>query len=256
MNARRLPAGNLQISGGFGAAAQHHRVEFFQKLPGIHVSADVAAGAERHTLGLHEPDPALHHLFVQLHIGNAVHQQPPGGVLPFKDGDAVAPVVQLIRGGQTGGAGADHRHPLAGADGDGSGGDPPLLPALLHNGKLVVMDGNRAAVHAAGAGRLAQRRAHAARKLREIAGFQQPVQGLPPVAVVDLVVPLRNHIVQGAAGKHTAEILAGLAEGHAAVHAPGRLLRPLGSGLGNFEFLKVADPLQGLPPVVFLSGKL
>ena len=94
-------------------------------------------------------------------------------------------------------------------------------------------------VHAAGAGGLAQGGAHPAGEFGEIVGLGQPGQGLPPVAVPDLVVPFGDQVVQRAAAEHPAEIGAGLAEGHAAVHAPGRLLPPLGKLQRRMEFLKI-----------------
>ena len=117
-------------------------------------------------------------------------QQAARAVLPFKNRNAVAPVVQLIRNRQAGGAGAYHSHPLAAADGGNSGRNPALPEALLNDGQLVVVNRYGLPLHPAGAGGFAQGRAHPSRKLREIAGFQEPVQGLSPVAVVDFVIPL------------------------------------------------------------------
>ena len=58
---------------------------------------------------------ALDDLLLQLHVGDTVHQQTADAVGALKDGDAVAPVVELVSHSQTGGAAAHHGHPLAGA---------------------------------------------------------------------------------------------------------------------------------------------
>ena len=65
-------------------------------------------------------------------------------------------------------------------------------------------------------------------EFRKAVGLEQPIQrvaaGLPQP---EHVVPFGNQIVQRAAGEHAADLLARLAEGHAAVHASRRLLPAL-----------------------------
>src|SRR5439155_13373963 len=65
------------------------------------------------------------------------------------------------------------------------------------------------------AGLLARRRAQLARELWEVVGGVQGLERRLPTTSLDQVVPVRDHVVQGAAS---------LAEGHAAVHAPACLL--------------------------------
>ena len=57
--------------------------------------------------------------------------RPPAPVGALEDGDGVAGPVELLRRGQAGGAGADDRHPLAGADRRRLGDDPALLEGAV-----------------------------------------------------------------------------------------------------------------------------
>ena len=246
MDAVRFPAGHLQISGCLGAAAEHHGVKFPQKLLGGYIHAHVGIAPELHALGGHQVNAPGDDLLIQLHIRNAEHHQAAGSGLPLKHSDAVAPVVQLVGGSQSRGAGADDRHPLAAAHCGDPGLHPAVGKAFFDDGQLVVVHRHTVAVQAAGAGGFAERRAHPARELREIVGLRQTGQRLPPVAVPDLVVPLRDQVVQGAAAEHAAEIGAGLAEGHAAVHAAARLADALLLIQGRMKLRKIADALHRL----------
>ena len=165
-------------------------------------------------------------------------------------------MVQLIRNRQTGGAGAYHSHPLAAADGGNSGRNPALPEAHLDDGQLVIVDGDAFSQHPAGAGGLAESGADPAREFGEIVGLCQTGKGLLPVAVVDFIIPFRNQIVQWTAAEHAAEVCAGLAEGHAAVHAPGGLLLPLLQIQRRMKFLEGLDSLQRLHRSVHFSGEL
>ena len=75
-------------------------------------------------------DAALHDLLlVELHVGNAIHEQAADAVLALEDGDAVAGLVELVGAGETGRAGADDGDFLAGADFGDARDDPAFLPA-------------------------------------------------------------------------------------------------------------------------------
>ena len=166
-----LPSGYIQIPGIRGAAAEHHCVKLLQKLLGLPVPPHVHAAAERHALLPHQCDPAQDDGFLQLHVGDAVHQQTAGAVLPLKDGDAVAPQAQLVGAGQAGGAGAHHRHPLSGAGSAWPGTDQAALPGVLDDPQLVFFDRDRLSMQSAGAGRLAQGGADPSGEFRKIVGF-------------------------------------------------------------------------------------
>ena len=65
-----------------------------------------------------------------------------------------------------------------------------------------------------------------------------------PVALIDHIVPFGDQIVQGTAGKHSAQLYAALTEGHAAIHTPCALSAPLLSIEHGMKFIKASDPLQ------------
>ena len=67
------------------------------------------------------------------------------------------------------------------------------------------------------------RRADAAGELREVVGGVQLAHGFLPAAAIDQVIPVGNDVGQRAAG---------MAEGHAAIHAARALRAQLSSGNG------------------------
>ena len=96
------------------AAGQHHRVEVGAQLLGGDVDTDVDAGAEFGAFGPHLLQPAVQVALFHLELGNAVAQQPADAVVALEDRHTVSGPGQLLRGGQTGRAGAHHRDRLAG----------------------------------------------------------------------------------------------------------------------------------------------
>ena len=67
----------------------------------------------------HLIDTAQDEFFVQLHVGNAVHEEAAEAVGALEDGDEMAGAVELGGGAEAGGAGTDDGHFFAGADGGG-----------------------------------------------------------------------------------------------------------------------------------------
>ena len=74
----------------------------------------MAVGDELHAFLGHQIDAPLHDLFVELHIGNAVHEQPANAVSALVDGNQMARAIELRGAAETGGARADHRDVFAG----------------------------------------------------------------------------------------------------------------------------------------------
>ena len=240
-----VPAWDIQVAGLFGTAAEDDRVIAVQNLFRRDRPAHIHIGAELNALRLHDLQAALDDVLFQFHIGDAVHQQAANAVSPLKHGHGVASDVQVLGHREAGGAAADDRHALARA-GRGRGDFHPALGvSRFHNGVLVFPDGNAAAGHiAAGAGRLAQGGADPAGELRETVGGFQAVERHLPLALINQVVPLRDQVVQRAAGGHAADHHARLAEGDAAVHAACRLGLLLLAGEPDVKFVKVFHALQ------------
>ena len=210
------------------------------------VHADVGVGDELDAFGFHLRDARQHDLLlVELHVGDAVHEQAADAVGALEDGDRVAGLVELGRGAEAGGAGADDGDLLAGADFGRLGHDPAFLPAAVDDGALEVLDGDRRGVDAEDAGAFARGRADAAGEVGEVVGLVQPLERFLPQAAIDQVVPLGDEVVDRAAGGHAAEQRAGVAEGDAAIHAAGALLAELALLQVVVEFVPVADAFEG-----------
>ena len=240
-----VPAGHIQVAGFLGTAAQHHSVVAVQQLFCRHGPADVHIGAELHALGLHDLNAALDDRFVQLHVGDAVHQQAAHAVGTLEHSHRVAALIQVFGHRKARGAAAHHGYALAGAGGRRCGVQPALGVGRLNDGVLILAHGHAAAGHVpAGAGGLAQGGAHPAGEFRKTVGGHQPVHGQLPLAVIDQIVPLRDEVVQRAAGGHAADHHARLAEGNTAVHAARRLGLLLLAGEPDVKFVEIFHALQ------------
>ena len=141
--------------------------------------------------------------------------------------------------------------------------EPASGVARFHNGVLVLAHGHAAAGHiTAGAGGLAQGGTDPAGELREAVGGAQAVECQLPLALIDQVVPLGNQVVQRTARCHAADHHAGLAEGHAAVHAAGGLGLLLLAGEPDVKLVEIFNALQrrdiraGLARVIHKSSDL
>ena len=85
---------------------------------------------ELDALGFHQVDAAQHDLLlVELHVGDAVHEQAADAVGALEDRDRVAGPVELGGGGQARRAGADDGDLLAGARLRAARARPSLPPS-------------------------------------------------------------------------------------------------------------------------------
>ena len=81
---------------------------------GVDVLAHVRVGDEAHAFRFEQRQAALdHRLLLELHVRDAVHEQPADAVVALVDGDGVAGAVELVGGGEAGRARADDRDLLA-----------------------------------------------------------------------------------------------------------------------------------------------
>ena len=149
----------------------------------------------------------------------------------------MAGAAKLLRGGEAGGTAADDGDALAGGLLGRLGMNPALVPGALDDGALDELDGNGRLVDAEHAGGFAGSGADAAGELGKVIGGVEAANGGFPAVVVDEIVPVGDEIVDRAAG---------VAEGHAAVHAASALLALLFFGERLVDFEPVLDALVGL----------
>ena len=246
MDALELAAGDAQVARLGRAGGQDDGVKFFHELFGRIIFPDFGVATEDDALGLHLLDAAHDDfLLVEFHVGDAVHEQAAGAVGALEDGDEVAGLVKLRGGAEARGAGADDGDFFAGAARGRLGHDPALLPALVGNDILDVLDGNGRIVDAQDAGAFARGGADTAGEVGEIVGLVEAVEGLAPEAAIDQVVPFGDEVVDGAAAGHAVEEPAGVAEGDAAIHAARALLAQLRLFHVEMKFLPIRDALGG-----------
>jgi len=203
VHAFQLAAGNGQVARLGGAGAQHHGIEVVEQLLGRDLLADFGVAAELDALFLEHPQAALDDRFlVQLHVGDAVHEQATGAIGTLEDGHRMARLVELGCGTESRRAGAHHGDLLAGAFDRRLGYHPALLPTVVDDLALDVLDGHRRVVDPQHTGAFAGRRTDAAGKFREIVGLVQAGQGFLPEAPVDQIVPFGDQIVDRTASGH------------------------------------------------------
>ena len=167
-------------------------------------------GQERDAFGAHLLEAAVDDVLFQFEVGNAVAQQAADAVVLLIYGDRVAGAAQLLRSGQTGWAAADDRDALAGVVLGWFRLNPAFFPGALHDALFDDLDGNGRLINAQHTGGFARRGADAAGEFGEVVGGVQAANGALPAVVVGQVVPVGNEVVYRAAG---------VAEGHAAIHA-------------------------------------
>ena len=115
---------------------------------------------------------------VELHVGDAVHEQAAGRSARSKTVTRVAGLVELRGGAEPGRAGADDGDFLAGARRGRFGRRPSLLPAAVDDGALDVLDRDRRRVDAEHARAFARRGADAAGELGKVVGLVQALERL------------------------------------------------------------------------------
>ena len=133
-----------------------------------HVHADVGVAAELDPFGFHLLDAAPDLVFLELEVGNAVHQQAARTIGPLEDGDRVAGAIELLRRGEAGGSAADDGDLLAGARRRRLGDDPAFVEAAIGDRHFDLLDRDRIFVDAEHAGVFARRGADAAGELGEV----------------------------------------------------------------------------------------
>src|SRR5215471_4735765 len=95
MDTLEVPARDWQITRLGGPAAQYDGIEIFPQSARRNIAAYCGVGDELDTFRSHEIDAALHNILVQLHVGNAIHQQAADAIRPLVNGHPVARAIEL-----------------------------------------------------------------------------------------------------------------------------------------------------------------
>jgi hypothetical protein len=243
MDALELAAGDLEIARVLGAAGEKDGVEIAPQVGDGDVHADVGVDLELHSFGAHLLEAAVDEVLLHLEVRDAVAEEAADAVALLEDGDGVAGAGELLGSGEPGGSGADDGDAFAGADGRRLGADVALVEGAVGDRLLDELDGDGRLIDAEDARGLARRRTDAAREFGEIVGRVELADGLAPLAVEDEVVPI---------GDQVGERAAGMAEGHAAIHAAGAL------GLDALDGERLIDlePVVDALPRVAAGGEL
>jgi hypothetical protein len=211
VHAVELAPWHRQVAGHARAQREHHGVELVAQLLGADVDTDVDAQAQLHALGDQLLHAALDDGLLDLEVGDAEADEPPGRLVALVEDDAVPGAAQLLRRGHARRPGADDGHAAAGLPSRRHRDDPARVPRVVDDRVLDLLDRHRVALadleHARG---LARGRAQAAGELGEVVRSVQLADGVLPAIAVDEVVPVGDEVAQRATV---------VAEGHAALHA-------------------------------------
>jgi hypothetical protein len=163
VDAPQVAALDRQVARLGRAGADDRRVVFLQEDLGLDVLADVGVADELDALLLHELDPAQDDLLlVELHVRDAVHEEPAGRSARSKTVTVCPARLSCAAAARPAGP-----EPMTATflpvRTSGPPGDPALAPAAVDDRALDVLDRDRRAVDAEDAGALAGGRADAAR---------------------------------------------------------------------------------------------
>ena len=195
-----------------GAGGQDDRVVAGAQVAQI---GDRLVAAEDDALGLQLLDAAVDHDLLELEVGDAVAQQAARAVVALVHRHGVPDAAQLLGRREAGGSRADDGHGAPALGGGRPRDDPALVERAVGDRHLDLLDGDRVVVQRQHARLLAGRGAELAGELGEVVRGVELLGGFAPPAALDEVVPVGDQVPERAAG---------VAERHAAVHAPARLV--------------------------------
>ena len=245
MHALEGTAFDGQIAGLGRAGTENHGVILAEQPVGGIILADLGFRQKYNSLLFHLFDTPQNQFLVQLHVGDAVHEQAADAVGALENGDQMPGAVALGGGTQTSGTGTDHGHFFPGARMGRFCFDPAFVPSLVNDGAFYVMDRDGRSADAEDAGTFARRRADTTGEVGEIVGLMEAVERFLPQAAIHQIVPFRDQVIDGTTRSHAADERAGVAEGNAAVHAAGALLTELGFLQRLVKFMPVLDAHHG-----------
>ena len=193
----------------------------------------------------HKVATTFHDIFLELHVGDTVHEQTAGAVIALNHTHASTTARKLPCRRQTGRTGANHRYEWGILVRRLKATRTARRPLVVGDGTLVIVNGRGLTVHRTQVtGGLAKRWAHAARKLRQRACERQALRGLFPAPAIHQLIPLRDKVMQRAARwARLAKRGAHLAKRHAAHHAAARLDATRIVIQLNIQLIKIAHAL-------------
>ena len=153
-----IASGSLQVSCLLRPAGKHDGIVLLQKGLRLDILPDIHTGQEGDALLLHDADLAVHDLLLQLHVRDPVHQKAPDAVIALIHRHLMTSVIQHIRTGKSGRAGADDRHLLPCTHLRRLRSGVSMLIGILNDRILIFPRCDSIPVHTAGAGLLAERR--------------------------------------------------------------------------------------------------
>ncbi len=204
---------------------QDDRIEVAHELLRRQCFADLCACNEFYTFGDEQVDSTLHNfLLVELHVGDAVHEQSTNAVSSFVNGHVVTCRIELSGAGQARWARANHGDLLAGSRLWWIGSDPVMLPTMIDDRALDVLDRDWRLMNAAAASAFAWSWANSASELREVVRQMQAIQGFSPTSAIDEVIPFGDQVVDRATRSHALQKTTGMAKRNTTIHAARALL--------------------------------
>ena len=235
VDAVEIASRNGQVARPAGAAGEHDRVEVAAQRGDRHVDADVDAGPEDHPFHLHQRQAPIEVMLLQLELRDAVPHQAADAIGSLEHGYLVAGPIQLVRRREAGGARANHGDAAARPHGRRPWRYPALLERAIDDRALDGLDIHRIVVDSQHARALARRGTQAAGELREIVRRVQAIAGGAPLIARHQVVPVGDQVPERAAL---------MAEGDAAVHAPGALLAQLRDRFPEVDLVPVVNAFR------------
>src|SRR5215471_4692543 len=234
----QFPARNFEIARLLSATRKNDGVKVASQIFDQYVSADLGIGDELHSFCGHLFKTAVDNMLLEFKFGNSVAKQSANLISLFVDRNIVSGTTKLLGSGQSSGTGADDCNRFPAPIFRRSRTDPALEKSSLDDVLLILLNRDRWLSDTQHARSLTRSRTNASGKLREIVGGVQLTHGFFPIPTINVVVPIRNEIVDRTTG---------LTERHTAIHAARALFAELVFRKVLIDFEPVVHALDNRP---------
>ena len=242
INPLRFPARYLDIPWFSCSTGKRYSIISHQQLVCPFLICDFFTKAEAHALLFHKGNTAFDNAFIQLHIGDSIHQKSPSPVCTFIYRYRMPSVIQLISQCKSAGTAADHSNPFAAANNAFLRLHESVCVGIFRNGIFVIPYAHGIRMKRTGTGLFTGGRTDAGGEFRKIICFLQALKCDVQMIAIYHIIPFRYQIVQRTAGNHTGKHHTALTKGYSAIHTACCLLLPQGMRQGRMKFMIAFDP--------------
>mmetsp|Transcript_17657 Transcript_17657/g.43471 ORF Transcript_17657/g.43471 Transcript_17657/m.43471 type:complete len:387 (+) Transcript_17657:1837-2997(+) len=246
VNSLQVPSRNRQVTWLGGTQTQTESIKVVSQVINIDIDTNVGIGDKFNAFFSQQIDTTIDGFLFQLHVWNSIHQKSSNTIGPFKDGNIVSLLVQLIGSRQSRRTRSHHSHGKARAFLRNPGSNLSIPKGSIDNGIFHILDGNRRINQSSHTRSLARCWTDTSSKLGKVVGGMQPFNGFVPLILIDQIVPFGNQVVDGTS-------LMSLTKGSSAIHATSGLNLAFNGRVGDLD-VSVWDRINLFPVIDAFEG--